>query len=56
MADVLQRIEQLIHHPSPEVLCEAAGDPRLTEELALALVERRDLPAGGLEQLANIPR
>jgi len=55
MADILQPIEQLIHDPSPEVLCEAASDPRLTEELALALLERRDLPARGLEQLAKHP-
>jgi len=55
MADVLQPIEQLIHDPSPEVLREAAGDPRLTEDLALALLERRDLPASGLEQLARHP-
>lgn len=55
MADVLQPLEQLIHDPSAEVLCAAAGDPRLTEELALALLERRDLPASGLEQLAKHP-
>jgi hypothetical protein len=55
MADVLQPIEQLIHDPSPDVLCAAAGDRRLTEELALALLERRDLPASGLEQLAKHP-
>jgi hypothetical protein len=55
MADALQPIEQLIHDPSPEVLCEAAGDPRLTEDLALAFLERRDLPASGLEQLAKLP-
>jgi len=55
MADVLQPIEQLIHDPSPEGLCAAAGDPRLTEDLALALLERRDLPASGLEQLARHP-
>jgi len=36
-------------------LCAAAGDPRLTEYLALALLERRDLPASGLEQLAKHP-
>jgi len=53
MVEALQPIEQLIHDPSPEVLCTAAGDPRLTEELALALLERRDLPASGIEQLAK---
>jgi len=51
MSDLLQ----LIHDPSPEVLCTAAGDPRLTEELALALLERHDLPASGLEQVAKHP-
>jgi len=55
MADDLQPLEQLIHDPSPEVLCTAAADPRLTEELALALLERRDLPASGLDQLAKHP-
>jgi len=55
MADVLQPIEQLIHDPSPEGLCAAAGDRRLTEDLALSLLERRDLPASGLEQLAKHP-
>jgi hypothetical protein len=55
MADDLQPIEQLIHAPSPEALCAAAGDPRLTEELALALLERRDLPASGAEKLAKHP-
>jgi hypothetical protein len=55
MADDLHPIEQLIHDPSPEGLCTAAGDPRLTEELALALLERHDLPASGLERLAKHP-
>ncbi len=55
MAEILQPIERLIHDPSPEVLCAAAGDARLTEELALALLERRDLPAGALERLARHP-
>ena len=55
MADVLQPIDQLIRDPSPEVLCAAAGDPWLTEELTLALVDRRDLPASALERLAKHP-
>ena len=55
MADDPQPLEQLIHDPSPEGLCAAARDPRLTEELALALLERHDLPASGLEQLARHP-
>jgi len=55
MADVLQPIEQLIHDPSPEVLCAAAADARLTEELVLALLERCGLPASVLERLAKHP-
>jgi len=51
MSDLLQ----LIHDPAPEQLCVAAADPRLTEELALVLLERRDLPASALEQLAKHP-
>jgi hypothetical protein len=44
-------LEQLIHHQSAEVLIMVAGDPRLTEDLALALLKRRDLPRQTLEQL-----
>ena len=51
----LRPIEQLVHDPSPEMSCAAAGDPRLTEELALALLERRDLPPTALEGLARHP-
>ncbi len=55
MADVLQPVEQFLHDPSPDVLCAAACDPRLTEELALALLERGDLPASALQQLSRHP-
>jgi hypothetical protein len=44
-------LEQLIHHQSAEVLITVAGDSRLTEDLALALLKRRDLPGKALEQL-----
>jgi hypothetical protein len=44
-------IEQLIHDPSPEVMRAAAADPRLTEDLALAMLKRRDLPREALEAL-----
>jgi hypothetical protein len=55
MAEVPQPIEQLIHDPSPDGLCAAASDRRLTEELALALLERRDLPPRAAEQLVRHP-
>jgi hypothetical protein len=44
-------LEQLIHDPSPEILAAVAADPRLTEDLALALLNRRDLPREALEQM-----
>lgn len=44
-------LEQLIHHQSADVLISVAGDSRLTEDLALALLKRRDLPRQALEQL-----
>ena len=36
-------LDQLIHHSDPEVLIAVAGDARLSEDLALALLERREL-------------
>jgi hypothetical protein len=45
------QLERLIHDPDPAVLTAVAGDARLTEDLALALLERRDLPREALEQL-----
>lgn len=44
-------LDQHIHDPSPEILLAVAADPRLTEDLALALLSRRDLPREVLEQL-----
>jgi hypothetical protein len=56
MPDLLQPVEQLIHDPSPELLCAICGDTRLTEELALKLLERRDLSGEALRQLSRHPR
>lgn len=44
-------LERLIHDSSPNLLTAVASDPRLTEDLALALLQRRDLPREALEQL-----
>jgi hypothetical protein len=44
-------LDQLIHDSSPEILGAVAADPRLTEDLALALLQRRDLPREALELL-----
>ena len=44
-------LDQLIHDSAPEVLIAVAGDPRLNEDLALALLSRRDLPPEALEKL-----
>ncbi len=52
-AELGRSLEELIHDPSAEVLTVAAGDPQMTENLALALMERRDLPAVALEQLSR---
>ncbi|HZD93697.1 MAG TPA: hypothetical protein VE133_05540 [Candidatus Sulfotelmatobacter sp.] len=46
-------LERLVHDGSPEVLTAVAGDPRLTEDLALALLNRRDLPREALESLSK---
>jgi hypothetical protein len=44
-------LEQLVHDPSPEIVSAVASDPRLTEDLALSLLQRRDLPREVLELL-----
>jgi hypothetical protein len=44
-------LEQLIHDPSPEVMRAVAADPRLTEDLALSMLKRRDLSREALEAL-----
>jgi len=47
------RLEDLIHDSSPDAQRAAAADPRLTEELALALLTRRDLSDRAIEALAR---
>jgi hypothetical protein len=44
-------LERLIQDRSAETLIAVASDRRLTEDLALALLNRRDLPAKVLEEL-----
>jgi hypothetical protein len=44
-------LDQLIHHADPDILIAVAGDARLTEDLALAMLQRRDLPREVLEQV-----
>ncbi len=46
-------LESLIHDPSPEVLRAVAAEGRLTEDLALSLLTRRDLPPQALEDLSK---
>ena len=45
--------EAQIHLPAPADLLRTAADPALTEDLALALLKRADLPPEVLEQLAK---
>jgi len=42
-------LEELIHDPSPDVQRAVAADPRMNEDLALALLKRRDLPRDAVE-------
>jgi hypothetical protein len=44
-------LEQLIHEQTADVLVAVASDARLTEDLALALLNRRDLPREALEEM-----
>jgi hypothetical protein len=46
-------LEQLVHDSSPEILTAVAADARLTEDLALAMLNRRDLPREALEALSK---
>jgi hypothetical protein len=46
-------LEQLVHDSSPEILIAVAADARLTEDLALAMLNRRDLPREALEALSK---
>ena len=42
-----------MHDSSPEILAAVAADARLTEDLALALLNHRDLPREALEALSK---
>ncbi len=46
-------IELLIHHLAEEVQRRVAADPRLTEDLALAFLARRDLARAAIEDLTK---
>lgn len=48
-----ERLEALVHSQSSDVLLEVAASPALTEDLALALLARRDLPRGLVEILVK---
>jgi hypothetical protein len=48
-------LETAVHSASAELLTAAAADPSLTEDLALALVKRSDLPAEALVGLSKNP-
>ena len=47
------QLDLLVHDPVPEVLIAVAADPRLTEDLALAFLQRRDLPREALEEIVR---
>ncbi|HUN89050.1 MAG TPA: hypothetical protein VMU28_09685 [Terriglobales bacterium] len=51
----LERLEKLIHSRVEEEICAAAENPHLNEDLAKALLVRRDLPVRALERLAKNP-
>jgi len=46
-------LEKLVHDSAPEILVAVAADARLTEDLALALLNHRDLPREALEALSK---
>jgi hypothetical protein len=46
-------LPEAVHSASPEILTSAASDPALTEDLALGLLRRSDLPAQVLAQLSK---
>ena len=46
-------LDDAIHSTDPEALLAAASDPALSEDLALALLKRTDLPADAIERLAK---
>lgn len=47
------KLHEMIYDRDPEVLAKAAADRRMTEDLALTLLERRDLPHLAIEKLAK---
>jgi len=53
MSDCAIPLEEAIHSASAEVLKAAAADSALDEDLALALLQRSDLPAEVLEQISK---
>ncbi len=46
-------LSTLVQEQSPELLRSAAADKRLTEDLALALLQRRDLPAAAIKAMVK---
>jgi hypothetical protein len=44
---------EAVHSTLPEILASAASDPALTEDLALVLLKRSDLPAQALDHLSK---
>jgi hypothetical protein len=46
-------LPEAVHSTSSEILTVAASDPALTEDLALVLLKRSDLPARALDQLSK---
>lgn len=51
--DHIERLERLIHSHAEDDLCAAAENPHLNEDLAKALLQRRDLTAKVLQELAK---
>jgi len=49
----LERLEKLIHSHVEDEVCAAAENPHLNEDLAKALLTRRDLPVRALERMAK---
>lgn len=52
-SDGMDRLERLIHSHSEDDLCAAAENPHLNEDLAKSLLQRRDLSARVLQELAK---
>jgi hypothetical protein len=46
-------LPEAVHSQIPEILISAAADPVLTEDLALTLLKRADLPADALQALSR---